>query len=123
MRILLFLSLIFLVGCSSLIYDNEKLFIHSDVDLNSINVILNQRKYDSQVFVQISGVPLSNQSVYYKIDWFDINGIKITTVLSQWKCANLIKNVDFTWKLPAPTKSAVSYKIYITKNIGNGIIQ
>ncbi len=123
MRILMFLSLIFLVGCSSLIYDNEKLFIHSDVDLNSINVILNQRKYDSQMFVQISGVPLSNQSVYYKIDWFDINGIKITTVLSQWKRANLIKNVDFTWKLPAPTKSAVSYKIYITKNIGNGIIQ
>ena len=119
---MLFLLFMLLAGCSSLEYDKETLYLHSSVSLEKINVTMSQRERDSQLFVQVRGIPSSNQAVYYKIDWYDATGMKIPTALSQWKRVNLIEDIDFSWKMPAPTKGAVNYKVYITTDIGNGII-
>lgn len=81
------------------------------------------RERDGQMLVQVSGSGRKNQSVYYKIEWFDVNGINISTKLAQWKKVNLRRNAEFFWNVAAPSKRAVTYKVYITDDIGNGIIE
>ncbi|MBP3545881.1 MAG: DUF1425 domain-containing protein [Alphaproteobacteria bacterium] len=122
-KILLIMLSVFLLGCASPIeYDREIFSITSDVKLESINSVSNVRERDGQVLVQVQGVSSKNQSVYYKVEWFDYNFINISSDLSRWKRANLRENSDFLWKMVAPSKRAVSYKIYITREIGDGLL-
>lgn len=122
-KILLIMLSVFLLGCASSIeYDREIFSITSDVKLESISSVSNVRERDGQVLVQVQGVSSKNQSVYYKVEWFDYNFINISSGLSRWKRANLRENMDFLWKMVAPSKRAVSYKIYITQDIGDGLL-
>ena len=91
-------------------------------NIESISSVSNVRERDGQVLVQVQGVSSKNQSVYYKVEWFDYNFINISSGLSRWKRANLRENMDFLWKMVAPSKRAVSYKIYITQDIGDGLL-
>lgn len=124
MKKLLLLTVLILSGCSSthLEYDRSVFSIKPDVELNYIDAISNVREKDGQVFVQVSGQAPSTQTVYYKTEWFDANGMKITSNLSKWKNTKLIENMDFTWKMIAPSKRATSYKVYIVDELGDGII-
>lgn len=124
-KIALCFSFLFLFGCvnPSLEYDKEIFYIHSDIDLNHIEALSTIREWDGEMIVQVRGNSDTNQSVFYKIQWFDTNGIEITSTLSQWKKANLFDQADFTWKFFSPSKRANSYRIYITNDIGNGIIE
>lgn len=122
-KTLLGISLLCLAGCASqLEYDRSVFSIKPDVELNYIDAISSVREKDGQVFVQVSGQAPSTQTVYYKTEWFDANGMKITSNLSKWKNTKLIENMDFTWKMIAPSKRATSYKVYIVDELGDGII-
>lgn len=116
-------ALMLLLSCTTLEYDREKFSINPDVKLLNINTQNTVRERDGQVLVQVAGVSKKNQSVYYKIEWFDANGMKISTTLSQWKKVNLRENAEFFWNAAAPSKRAATYRVYITDDIGNGIIE
>ncbi len=123
-KIILFSVFLFLGACATpLEYDHEKISVDSGVNLSAVNTQSRIRERDGQILAQISGTAASNQSVYYKFEWFDSNGMKISTGLSRWKKVNLRKNVEFFWNAAAPSKRAVAYKVYITDDIGNGIIE
>lgn len=123
-KIFVFCTLLFLYACATpLEYDHTKFSINHDVKLLNISTNSSIRERDGQLFVQISGISKNNQAVFYKIEWFDANGMKISTTLSQWKKVNLRENAEFFWNAVAPTKRATSYKVYVTDNIGNGIIE
>ena len=123
-KLLVCALLLLQTSCASkLDYDHSKLLIDPDVKLYSISTNSAWRDRDGQLSVQVSGVSGKNQSVYYKINWFDENGMKISTSLSQWKKVNLRENADFYWKAQAPSKRAVSYRVNITDDIGDGIIE
>lgn len=123
-KIFIFSALLFLWSCAApLEYDHEKFSINPDVKFLDINTHNTIRERDGQMLAQISGVSKKNQSVYYKVEWFDINGMKISTRLAQWKKVNLRENAEFFWNVAAPSKRAVTYRVYITDDIGNGIIE
>lgn len=122
-KIFIFATLLFLCSCATLEYDHSKFSINPDVKLLNINTNSAVRERDGQIMAQITGVSSKNQSVYYKVEWFDANGIKISTSLSQWKKVNLWKNSDFLWNATSPSKRAITYRVYVTDDIGNGIIE
>lgn len=123
-KIFVFGTLLFLWSCATpLEYDHSKFSITPSVKLLNINTNNTVRERDGQLFAQVSGVSSKNQAVYYKIEWFDANGMKISTKLAQWKKVNLRENEDFIWNTAAPSKRAIDYRVYITNNIGNGIIE
>lgn len=123
-KIFIFSVLLFLWSCATpLEYDHTKFSISPDVKLLNINTSNTIRERDGQMLVQVSGSGRKNQSVYYKIEWFDVNGMNISTKLAQWKKVNLRRNAEFFWNVTAPSKRAVTYKVYITDDIGNGIIE
>ena len=123
-KILVFSTLLFLWSCATpLEYDHAAFSINPDVKLLSINTNSTIRERDGQILAQISGTSKKDQSVYYKVEWFDVNGMKISTSLAQWKKVNLRENAEFFWNAAAPSKRAVTYRVYITDDIGNGIIE
>ena len=123
-KIFVFNALLFLWACATpLEYDHEKFSINPDVKLLNVNTHSSIRERDGQVLAQVAGTSSKNQSVYYKIEWFDANGMKISTSLAQWKKVNLRENAEFFWNAAAPTKRAATYRVYITDDIGNGIIE
>ena len=112
-----------LCACTTLEYDKEKISLDSDVDLLYINSTTAIRERDGQVLLQISGTSGEDQTVYYKVEWFDINGMKISTSLAQWKKVNLREDAEFFWKVVSPSPRDATYRVYITDNIGDGIIE
>lgn len=123
-KMLAFCSLLFLWSCAAPLEYNHMVFsINPDVKLLSINTNSTIRERDKQMLAQVSGISRNNQSVYYKIEWFDVNGMKISTSLAQWKKVNLRENAEFIWNAVAPSKRAATYRVYITDDIGNGIIE
>jgi len=123
-KLLIFSALLFLWSCATpLEYDHSAFSINPDVKLLSINTNSTIRERDGQMLAQISGSSKKNQSVYYKVEWFDLNGMKISTSLAQWKKVNLRENAEFFWNAAAPSKRAVTYRVYITDDIGKGIIE
>lgn len=121
-----YLACLFLLltsACASkLEYDYTKLSINPDVKLISIDTNSVRRGRDGQLLAQVSGISKKNQLVYYKFVWFDDSGMKISTSLSQWNRANLREGADFYWKAVAPSKRAVTYKVNVTDDIGNGLV-
>ncbi|MBR6355961.1 MAG: YcfL family protein [Alphaproteobacteria bacterium] len=120
------LSLMFLgvAACATpLEYDKAKFSISPAVKLLNINSNAAMRERDGQVMAQVSGTSSKNQAVYYKVEWFDANGMKISTSLAQWKKVNLRENSEFFWKAAAPSQRAATYRVYITDDIGKGIIE
>lgn len=123
-KIFIFSALFFLCSCTTpLEYDREKFSLNPDVKLLELNTHNTIRERDGQILAQISGISKKNQSVYYKVEWFDVNSMKISTSLAQWKKINLQENAEFFWNVVAPTKRAVTYRVYITDDIGNGLIK
>lgn len=122
-KTLLGISLLCLAGCASpLEYDRSVFSISPDVKLSYIDAVSNVRDRDGQMTVQVRGEAPKTQQVYYKTEWFDPNGMKISTTLTSWKNAKLIENLEFTWNMTAPTKRATTYKVYVVKELGDGII-
>lgn len=122
-KLFIFTFVLFLCSCAApMQYDHTKFSVSPDVKLLAIDANSTVRARDGQMSVQVSGMSEKNQSVYYKTEWFDINGMRISTSLSQWKKVNLHKNIEFVWNATAPSKRATSYKVYITDDIGKGII-
>lgn len=124
-KLFIFAAFLFLCSCATttLEYDHDKFSINPSVKLLNINTNNAIRERDGQLLAQVSGTSSKNQAVYYKVEWFDANGMKVSTKLAQWKKVNLRKDAEFIWNVAAPSKRAVNYRVYVTDNIGNGIIE
>ena len=121
-----FVYLIVLILCSCvtpLEYNREIFSINPSVKLLDINSTSAIRERDGQSIAQIMGISKANQTVFYKVDWFDANGMKINSTLSRWKKVNLQKNMEFIWKAVSPSRRAVSYRVHLSDTIGNGMIE
>lgn len=122
-KTLLGISLLCLAGCVSPIeYDRSVFSVNPDVELTYLSKTHEIHDHDGEIFVQVQGQSPSTQTVYYKTKWYDQRGVEISSTLTRWKQAKLIKNLDFTWKMTSPSKRATSYKIYITDKLNDGLI-
>ena len=120
----IYLIVAILCSCAAPLEYNRDIFsINPSVKLLDINSTATVRERDGQSIVQIMGTGDKNQTIYYKVEWFDANGMRINSTLSRWKKVNLHKNAEFFWKATSPSRRAVSYRVYLSDTIGDGIIE
>lgn len=115
----------FLFGCATQTqpdYDTTLFFIAPNIKLQQLEARHYTREKDGHILVNISGLGTTNQVVYYKVEWYNEMGMPIKSIMSTWKKASIVKNMPFNWDVVSPTPKAKSFKIMITKNIGNGIL-
>ena len=75
-KIIAFCAVLLLFACAApLEYDRAKFSINPDVKFSAINSNSNIRERDGQVVAQVMGISAKNQAVYYKVEWFDANGM------------------------------------------------
>lgn len=123
-KIFVLFFVLFMSGCATTVpdYDTQLFYVDSNIKLQQLEARHYTREKDGHILLNISGVGLTNQVVYYKVDWFNELGMPIKSIMSTWKSVSIVKNVPFNWEAVSPTPKAVSYKVIITKNIGNGIL-
>lgn len=122
-KILMACVALILCGCATLEYNRAVFFIDPDVKLQSIDATSSVRERDGQTLLQIVGQSRKNQAVYYKVEWFDETGIRVNSSISAWKKVNLFEDMEFIWRTTSPSRRAVGYRVYITDDIGDGIIE
>ncbi len=115
----------FLFGCATQTqpnYDTTLFFMDPNIKLQQLEARHYTREKDGHMLVNITGIGTTNQVVYYKVEWYNEMGMPIKTIMSTWKSASIVKNMPFNWDVVSPNPQAKSFKIMITKNIGNGIL-
>ncbi len=115
----------FLFGCATQTqpgYDTTLFFIDPSVKLQQLEARHYTREKDGHILVNISGLGTTNQVVYYKVEWYNEMGMPIKSIMSTWKTASIVKNMPFNWDAVSPSPKARSFKVMITKNIGDGIL-
>lgn len=74
------------------------------------------RQSDGFLRVNITGETYEDTQLYYRIVWFDDDGIRIDAgVLDRPVQSRVRRNVPFDWTAVAPSNTASSYKVYISK--------
>lgn len=111
---------LFIVACSTLQYDKSVFFIGKFIDLDSIEATSYVREKDGHTMLNITGVSPKNQVFYYKVEWYDEYGMPIKSIMSTWNSKSVAQDIPFDITAVSPNKRAVRYKVYITRNIGNG---
>ena len=111
---------LFIVACAGLQYDKEVFHIGRFIDLDQIEANSYIRDKDGHTILTITGLSPKNQVFYYKVEWRDEYGSPINTIMSTWNSKAVAQDIPFDIVAVSPNKRAVSYKVYITRNIGNG---
>lgn len=122
--ILFFICL--LSGCATQTkpdYDTSLFFVGPNIKLQQLEARHFTREKDGHTLVNISGVGTRYDDVYYKVEWYNEMGMPVKSILSTWKSAKIVKNMPFSWDAVSPSPKATSFKVIITKNIGNGILK
>ena len=114
----LFPVLAALCGCVGAVNSNpDKIFLTGASGagyFKNISVEETTPENDALKKLTISGESYVDGTVYYSIVWFDKDNMKINTTLSKSTLEHLRKNQPFYWTAVAPSKKAVSYKMYIS---------
>lgn len=124
-KLIALLFVCFLFGCATQAqpdYNTTLFFIDPNIKLQQLEARHYTRENDGHILVNISGLGTTNQVVYYKVEWYNEMGMPIKSIMSTWKTASIVKNMPFNWDVVSPSPKAKSFKIMITKNIGNGIL-
>lgn len=124
-KLVTLLFVCFLFGCATQPqpdYDTTLFFMDSNIKLQQLEARHYTREKDGHILVNISGTGTTNQVIYYKVEWYNEMGMPIKSIMSTWKIASIVKNMPFNWAEVSPTPKAKSFKIVITKNIGNGML-
>ena len=125
-KLLVLLFVVLIVGCATTPaqpdYDTKIFFIDPGIKLQQLEARHFTRENDGHILVNVSGIGTKDQTVYYKVDWFNEFGMPIKSILSTWKSAKIVKNMPFNWDVVSPSPKAKSFKVLITKDIGDGIL-
>ncbi len=94
-------------------HNPDIIYLSDNNSLKEISVKDTMRNSDGFLKVSVVGETYSDTDLYYKVVWFDDEQMKINTLLSKSVKSPVRKNVPFYWTAVAPSKSAVSYKVYV----------
>lgn len=103
-------------------YDTKIFFIDPGIKLQQLEARHFTRENDGHTLVNVSGIGTTDQTVYYKVDWFNEFGMPMKSIMSTWKSAKIVKNMPFNWSAVSPSPKATTFKVLITKDIGDGIL-
>lgn len=124
MKKIFILFFLLLSGCTTTLdYDTQKFYVSPNIKLHRLEAKHYTREKDGLILLNITGESSVNQVVFYKVEWFNNLGMPIKSIMSTWNTVSIVKNIPFNWNAVSPTPKAVSYKVIITSNIGNGILK
>ena len=105
-----------LTGCAGTENMNpDKIFLTGESDSGYIQYISVDETTNQELKkLTIHGMSYIDAGVYYSVAWFDQDNMKINSTLSKSTLEHLRENQPFYWTAVAPSKKAVSYKIYIS---------
>lgn len=113
------LSLVFagiLGACAAQNLTPQNIIVENGNYLKYVSSNSTIRQSDGFMRVDVNGETYEDTELYYRVVWFDENGIKIDAgVLDRPVQSRVRRNVPFDWTATAPSKHAQTYKVYISK--------
>jgi uncharacterized protein YcfL len=103
-------------GCAAQNYSPENIVVENGNYIKNISSVSSVRPKDGFMKVSVSGETYEDTELYYRVVWFDADGLKIDAgVLDRPVQSRVRRNIPFTWNAIAPNASASSYKVYVSK--------
>ena len=68
---------------------------------------------DGKIVVNITGKTYEDTTFYYRVQWFDANGMAIDSILSRPTMSKVRRESPFNWTVVAPSTKAASYQVYV----------
>jgi uncharacterized protein YcfL len=89
-------------------------FLATDISVTDVSSAINSSGF---MEVQVTGINKTDfyKQLEYKIEWLDLNGLKISTIMSRWTRFPAHENSEFRFKAVAPKTTATDYRILIRK--------
>lgn len=121
MRLIGFIMLLLLFfGCTKAPNPNASVVkVISDCGSNDIVVtdIKGRKKADGFMQAQVSAENNSNsyQVLEYRVVWFDKEGFKIESILSNWNTVAAYANQPFQINVTSPNTKATTFRLYIKR--------
>lgn len=92
-----------------------------NIHLQTTNYLKEIRATDSvkngRMTVNITGETYEDTTFYYRVAWFDYDGMKLDTRLSKSTMSKVRRNSPFTWSVIAPNETARSYQVYVSDRV------
>lgn len=108
------LSIVALTACATQ-YDKNKFHFTSDAHyISEISATDRVRESDGFTIVNISGIASSDTTVWYRVMWFDADGMPIKATTSKSTEARLRAEQPFNWSSVSPNASATKYKVFVS---------
>lgn len=102
-------------GCAAQNFNPENIFVENGNYIKNVSSVSAVRESDGFMRVNVSGETYEDTELYYRIVWFDADGVKIETeVLDRPVQARIRRNIPFNWTAISPSAKASSYKVYIS---------
>lgn len=77
------------------------------------------RETDNSIIANIHGISAIDQTVYYHVNWYDVNGMPIDTVMSSCSRQQIHGDKAFDWKIVAPSNKAKSFNVFVSSKCKN----
>lgn len=104
----------FLAGCAVQNACPDKIFVQDASYLKHISVQDSVRESDAFKVLTVSGETYEDTDLFYRIVWFDKDGMKQNSILSNSNQAIVRRDQPFHWTVVAPSAKAVDYKVYVS---------
>ena len=117
MKKILSLALVGILGaCAAQNYTPENIIVENGNYIKYVSSTSTRRPSDGFMRVNVTGETYEDTQLYYRLAWFDDNGMKLDAgVLDRPIASRVRRDVPFDWTAIAPSKEASSYKVYISK--------
>lgn len=100
----------------------DKIQVADGLFISDLNV-RSAKKSNGFLKINISGTATFTQTIYYKVRWFDKDGMLIETRQSAWIERNMISGVPFIFTAVSPNNKAEDFSVIITDDIGGGKLE
>ena len=115
-----YLNILLVAGCLTACTSEERVINwDSSVSFDKISYHAVERKSDESILANIHGISSSDQTVYYHVNWYDVNGMPIDTIMSSCSKKQIYAHKPFDWKLVAPTPKAYAFNVFISSRCEN----
>lgn len=89
-----------------------------NIHLDTTNYITDIQAIDSvkneKLVVNITGKTYEDTTFWYRVQWFDENGIALDTISAKPAMEKIRRESPFNWVVSAPNIRAKSYQVYIS---------
>lgn len=117
MKKLFVASALFLGACVAQNMTPQNIHVQNGNYIKTIAAHDTVRESDGTMLVNITGETYEDTELFYRVVWFDKDGMKINSLLSKSVQARVRRDQPFHWSAVAPNKKATSYQVYVSDRV------